>query len=320
MRKIITTICMMICVVFAGKAQQDNNTINTDTVVNVFSDTTDKNINSLMFLNAGKFDFGKSKFGDYAFHLNVFAPNVTDKRWGLNLGIMKINYSQTSDSLDVSKYKTIDRVLISPFDSVKAGNKYLRQLNNYNRTVENTAISYYVQPTFKIVKQPKFGLLGHLHFELLSSAYTVETEISNTYQDTAIMDNALVPYQTTNLFANGLNEKSTNAKRFTNLSFMLGAGFIVYAKPFKGTTIFIQPTLGVAVGYKQPSILDLNSPSNNKLFYLTRIYLQQDITDNLKAIIGFDSRGAFNEGNITNQYAAYVGVNLGLSGLKELFK
>lgn len=286
---------------------------------NIFNDTTDNNQNSIMFLNAGKFDFNESSLKNYVFHFNVFAPSVSPNKWGINLGILKINYTIDKDSLNGNKFNKIENILINPFDTFSVGNKYLKQYNTYVVSLENTSVSYYVQPTFKIVNTRKLGILLNAHFELLANTYKVTSEIKNVKQDTLLMQSKNEVYQANNNFKTDLNSNATIVTKYSNLSFMAGFGATIYARPLKGTCIFVQPTFGWSFDYTQPLTSNTLTAKSTTFSYLTRVYLQQDITDKLKGIIGLDSRGSFNVNSITNSYAAYIGVNLQLGGLKALF-
>ena len=282
----------------------------------------------LTFLNAMNFDFDGSGGSSYVGHLNIFKPDAFRSKGkhklGLNLGIMKINFSR-NDSLNKS-YDYFENVLIHPLDSIKSGMKILRQFNKLTTASKNITWGFYFQPTYSIIYSEKFKLLFHVHTELFIDKWTTNTTISNYQQDSAVItsDNISVLRDSIgilNKFYKSTAELITSSSTSTTLNFTFGLGLTLHVSLWDGASLFIQPTIGWAFDYARPlSINNKNLTYNSTVkenihAHLTRFILKQNLTTNLQAVIGIDVRGKFGR---DPTYAAYIGANIGLSGLKKM--
>lgn len=281
--------------------------------------------NRIMLLNAYNFDFGSTSLkSNYVGHLNFFAPHLgKNSRWGFNSGIMKINYG-LKDSTSTGFTSAPENILLSPFDSIKPGLKYLREINSYKTEKSNVVWSFYVQPTFEILRKSKTKnqrIYLHLHMELLASKWMATTSITNLKRDTSI----LPPNFTASVFRNNLT--STNTYTINSLSGYFGAGFTFDLIPWKDGGFFFQPTLGVTSNAPSLSSVDIatglgpnsfnrESPRTWRGFYLVRANYRHLLSKDATVVIGMDIRGLLPLYN--PQYAAFVGLNLGLDSILSL--
>lgn len=287
------------------------------------------------FINAVSFDFDGSSGSSYVGNLNVFDPkgfwyskkNAETHRWsiGYNLGIMKINFSK-SDSLNTS-YSYFENALMKPLDSIKIGTKFLRQYNKITNVSKNLTWSFYFQPTLAIVYQENFKLLFHLHTELYVDKWTTNTAISNYQQDTSMLDSSNYSVlkdslSLVNKFAKSTDDIITSTSTSAALNFNFGFG-ITLEKSWEGGSLFIQGTVGQAFNYARPESINKKDltytvPEKMNIYaHLTRFRLSQKITTNVQAVVGIDVRGKFGK-NPT--YAAFIGANIGLNGIRALLK
>lgn len=270
----------------------------------------------LMFLNAYNFDFGQTKLNsNYVGHLNLFAPGIINDKWGFNTGMMKIDYGLPYQ--DTATTLLIENVKISPLDELKDGTKYLHQFNDYKSTKRNTSWSFYVQPLYEITnKISTQHIFIHGHIELLSSKFTVSTTTQNVKQDTSIY-NILTP---PSVMRSGFSNTSTYISN--SVSGYFGVGFTFDLHPWDGGKFFFQPTLGIStLGMNYSNISkQYQYVKESNSFYLVRSYYTQDLNKkgNSALIIGIDIRGFLP--TYTPQYAAYVGLNIGLESIINLVK
>ncbi len=281
--------------------------------------------NRIMLLNAYNFDFGSTSLkSNYVGHLNFFAPHLgKNSRWGFNSGIMKINYGQ-KDSTGTGFASAPENVLLSPFDTIKAGLKYLREINSYKTEKSNVVWSFYVQPTFEIIRKSKTKnqrIYFHLHMELLASKWTSTTTIVNLKRDTSILPQNF----STAVFRNNLN--STNTYSVNSLSGYFGAGVTFDLIPWKDGGFFFQPTIGLTSNAPSLSSVDIatglstnsfnkENPRTWRSFYLVRANYRHLLSKDATVNIGMDIRGLLPLYN--PQYAAFVGLNLGLDSILGL--
>lgn len=278
---------------------------------------SEKRAKRLMFLNAYNFDFGATSLSsNYVGNLNLFAPTL-EGRWGFNTGIIKINYGQNDTT--VQERQVIENILLSPFEQISSGGKYLKQLNSYKTTRRNTVWSFYVQPIYKIgensdEKRYQNNIYIHGHVELLAAKWTSKTTITNMKQDTAI-------YTPAPGFVAKSLLSSTSSYSHNALSGYFGAGLTFDLNPWEGGGFFFQPTVGITSNHPQPSSVDINNPvfpTGGKdykeekwhSFYLIRAYYNHKLGENSTVVIGVDIRGLFPL--YEPLYAAYAGVNISL--------
>lgn len=304
--------------------------------------------NRLMLLNAYNFDFGSTSLSsNYVGHLNLFSPslnkihNITsanismkEERWGLgfNTGILKINYNQKDSSNVFQNFR--DNVFISPFDELKDSLKYLKQINNYKVETKNAVWSFYVQPTFEITKASnEQHVYLHGHAELYATKWTSKTSIVNVKQDTGLYT---IANSSGLVLRTRLSEEVSSSSNSISGYFGLGVTFDL--KPWEKGSFFFQPTLGFTTNKPSASSIAIASSirtgatrggassvyaKNWNSFYLVRAYYTHLIAktanrEGSTIIVGMDIRGFFPV--YAPQYAAYIGLNLGLDSVLELIK
>lgn len=283
-----------------------------------------------MFLNAASFYFNGLSGSNYMGHINICSPDLINsikrrKRWilGLNAGIMKIDYSKGGDSINKTFY-SYENILIKPLDSIVTGAKYLNQFNQYITTSKNTAWSFYIQPTLRLLYQAKTKIYFHCHAELLINKWTTNTTVTNIQQDTAIVNpNSNLVYRVINKFATTTSVPFTSTSIATLLSGYFGFGLTFDLKPWEGATVFTQPTFGWTLNYQSPDGSNPNTlqpvyQKSSNIFYLTRIYMKQKLSTTLEAVFGVDIRGKFSFDQPS--YPSYLGLNVSLNGLKTLLQ
>lgn len=271
-----------------------------------------------MFLNAANFDFDRSSDVSYLGHINAFVPDLW-RGVGLNAGIMKINF--TNDST-LTTGKQTSNVLIKPLDPLAEGTKYLRQFNEAEYVTKYIMWSFYLEPFYKIKLSDRLEILPHIHYELQLNKWTTDVTMRNIQTDTLVMNAETINqvYSPNNDFgtASTVNLKST----YSWVSHNVGAGVIFLVKPWSGSKIFAQVVYGVSLHEKKiqsarilPRSFFRNADKLD-LFRLTRIYLQQELVGNLDVVLGLNVQ-KFRTDVVAN-YAPYLGINIGLDGLKKL--
>ncbi len=292
-------------------------------IINAKSKTQSNLINDIIFMNAYNFEFGDTKIQNkYVAQFGLYAPNLTKNKWGFNTGIMHINYAVGDSAANTQSANAIENVQISPLDILTNGSKYLRQFNEYSYQTKFSTWSFYVQPLLQLREsQDKHKIYLHGHLELLASKYTFTTIVNNKLTDTAIFNSA-APVDVRNYISN----KQELNKTF--LSGYFGAGFTFDLNPWPNGRFFIQPTVGI-----NTSSIAFNSvQENNKLtpnkeldifktvnwFYLIRSNYQHKLGEESDLIVGVDIRGRFPL--YAPNYAAYVGVDVGINKLLSIFK
>ncbi|MCM5528346.1 hypothetical protein [Parasegetibacter sp. NRK P23] len=282
------------------------------------------------YLNAFNFDFNNQSNSGYVGHLNVYAPNIEPlfqssfwRKFGMNLGIMKINYSIGGDSLN-SSYAYTDTTKVNPLDPVVPGTPFYRQYNKLQTVSNNVSVSFYFQPTIALVENEHLDVLFHLHSEFFVDSWTTKNTLENIQQveDIITQDNlSLVSarIRDDNPFKASLNETVVTENKVTRLSFYYGAGVTLTAQLWDGGELFVQPTFGKATRYAVPVSANNNAPGDGRdktlTFHLTNFELREKITSNLQLIAGVIVRGRF---GADPTYANYFGMNIGLSGLKKV--
>ncbi|SDH34997.1 hypothetical protein [Chitinophaga filiformis] len=271
-----------------------------------------------MFLNAANFDFDRSSNVSYLGHINAFVPDLW-QGLGLNAGIMKINFS--NDSIQTSSKQT-SNVLIKPLDPLAEGTKYLRQFNESEYVTKYIMWSFYFEPFYKIKLSDRLEILPHLHYELQLNKWTTDVTMRNIQTDTLVMNAETIKqvYSINNDFGSG---STANLKsNYSWVSHNVGVGCIFLVKPWSGSKIFAQLVYGISLHEKKiqsarvlPRSFFRNADKID-LFYLTRIYLQQELVGNLDAVLGLNVQ-KFRTDVVAN-YAPYLGINVGLDGLKKL--
>ena len=307
----------------------------------IFSQESDEDSNKLSknitFLNAANFDFTGKLDVSYLGKLNIFAPSIKDSRWGFNTGIMRIKFSYNDTSN--SRYY-IEHRQISPLDSMKQGDKYLREYNKYTTSRTNTVWSFYIQPMYRLVEfenenaESSFtsGIYLHLHGELLVNKTNVTTNITNQLRDTLTVDTS----------ARGISyfylPTNTLIRDRTFLNGYFGIGLTFNLDPFGNghSRFFFQPTIGWTTNYPNWTSQDITStvvsvvptrgsgvslpesyePLRSKGFYLIRAEFIQNLSKNSQVIVGADIRGLFPTFNPL--YAAYIGLNVNVDALAKL--
>ncbi len=279
------------------------------------------------YLNAVNFDFKESGSASYVGHLNVYQPYLY-KKIGINCGIFKTDFSRQDSSLDGTRDFAAN-VHINPLDSVKVGNRYLRQYNKLSVVSKNVTWSFYLQPLYRVIDRTNFKFYIHGHIEFYVDKWNITSTLTNYQQDTSFItaDNISVlrdSIDNVNAFQKSTTEPVVSKTNSTKVNFNLGIGITIDAKLWDSGNLFVQFTVGKAIDYARPLAINpqtLKSIETNdatykgKIAHLTRIVLTQKLTANMQALIGVDVRGIW--GN-NPTYSTYIGVNLGLAGLKKL--
>lgn len=286
----------------------------------------------LMYLNAYNFDFNSSLKSNYLGHFNVLLPPKKKYSWGVNLGVMKINYNNNFDDDSIF---AMQNVLINPLDSIRPGTKYIKEFNKYKSTYQNTGWSIYIQPMFQINSDINSKIYLHGHIELFINNWSVTTTFTNIQKDTVKID-------ANNTRGGYFYAPSNFISNKTLYNGYFGAGLTFDLCPWETSSLFIQGTIGWTTNFPQsasvadlvnktnaamngPTIIStrggvpysqINSSKKGSIFYLSRVYLKQDISSSSTIIIGADIRGIFPEYNPL--YAVYVGLNLDLTVLAKL--
>lgn len=280
------------------------------------------------YMNAVNFDFDGTNGGSYVGHLNVHKYDAfLSKRkikMGFNCGILKTNFSRQDSLQESTDY--FENVLTHPLDEIKVGNEYLRQYNTKNNVTKNVAWSFYFQPNFSVVYQKNFKLLVHLHGEYFVNRWTTTTTITNYQQATGTFTNENIEEVKKdigyiNKFEKSLTDPVVTSNTITKGNFNFGAGITIDVNLWTGGSMFVQGTVGKAIDYVRPENVDpktlLYTGTQKKTFgaHLARYILTQEITNNMEGIIGVEIRGKFGE---TPTYSSFIGINIGLNGLKKL--
>jgi hypothetical protein len=286
----------------------------------------------LMYLNAYNFDFNSSLKSNYLGHFNVLLPPKKKNSWGVNLGVMKINYNNNFNDDSIF---AIQNVLINPLDSIRPGTKYIKEFNKYKSTYQNTGWSIYIQPMFQINSDINSKIYLHGHIELFINNWSVTTTVTNIQKDTVKLD-------ANNTRGGYFYAPSNFISNKTLYNGYFGGGLTFDLCPWETSSLFIQGSIGWTTNFPQADPVDdlvkktsaamngpiiistrggttysqINSSKKGSIFYLSRVYLKQDISSSSTVIIGADIRGIFPEYNPL--YAVYVGLNLDLTVLAKL--
>jgi hypothetical protein len=328
-RILITSVLLLFAV--KGWGQETNNINNKTSATNTIAKTTDIKkqekpkkqdsteslVSKLMFLNAYNFDFSNKLNSNYVLHLNLFAPDLDKtKRWGFNVGIMRIDYSLSDSLANKSSHQQVDYVRKFSFDRIKPGDIYYRQLNEYNITTKNSSFSVYVQPLFQLTNpEADQKIYLHSHFELYNSKFTTEISVNTIASDSLVYstgDRAVI--------RNGSIDKNIT-QRSSLLTGYFGLGATFY---FKDSTehwaFFAQPTFGVSIAEQRFDISQFGYLDRriSQAFYLVRAYLSHSVQGKTTSIIvGTDIRGFLPR--YSPQWAVYAGINLGVEEVFNLF-
>jgi hypothetical protein len=306
-------------------------------------DKKDSIVENITYLNAANFNFDDNADASYLGKLNIFAPNIGKTPFGFNAGIMRVkfNYNDTSHS----RYY-IENRKIHPLDSIKQGNKYLREYNKYTTTRSNTIWSFYVQPMYRLVTWAKSAktdnglpnslpnaIYLHLHAELLVNKTNVTSTIENLQRDTSLVDTIKPGIA----YFYSPTKSIIDDRTFLNGYFGLGLNFNLDPFGNGNSRFFFQPTIGITTNYPNWASQDISSttvslvpvrgsntivtpvyqPLKSKWFYLVRTEFIQNISDDAQLIIGSDIRGLFPKFNPV--YATYVGVNVNVNAIANIF-
>lgn len=302
----------------------------------------------IMFLNAYNFDFGNTSLAsNYVGHINLFSPSLSKQEtsesrekikmkqerfgWGFNTGILKINYNQKDSSNRFQNYR--ENVFISPFDELKDGTKFLRQINNFKVETKTTVWSFYVQPTFELTKASgSQHIYAHFHSELLAAKWSSTTNIINVQEskDTGVYTQSAYPDI---VIRSRISSEVSNSSN--TLSGYFGVGFTFDLKPWERGSFFFQPTIGYTTNKPGASSTDISNSirlgagvrsgsvfgKTWNSFYLVRAYYTHSIAKTTSdkgatIVLGVDVRGLFPL--YAPQYAAYIGLNVGFDSILDL--
>lgn len=269
-----------------------------------------------MYLNAVNFDFSDKKNG-YVGHFNIYSPSEKQFGFGFNAGILKINYSN-NDSITRNRSNI---VLINPLDELVVGSKYLSQFNEYKTKYSNMTYGIYMQPLFKIssdAKKTKFFINGHL--ELLVSKFDIMTEVNTIQSDTmTITTEEEIPMRALSL----INKKQTSTINSLNGYFGFGLTWDLYFT--ENSSLFFQGTTGYTSDIPRQTYvngtngnIEIDKKKSWRGFYLVRSYYRHKLSSGSELILGTDIRGILPRFN--PNYSLYVGLNLSIEKITDLFK
>ncbi|UWY27336.1 hypothetical protein N4T20_16595 [Flavobacterium sp. TR2] len=285
---------------------------------------------SFMYLNAVDFDFTTNKAG-YTGHFNIYSPPIDSSKWGYNAGVMKINYS-TSDSIMLY---TDEYVKLKPLDKLVVGSKYEARYNEHKIKNKNSSYSIYMQALYAL-RNPSGNatkIFAHAHGELLISNFEISEAINTLQRDTLTITSLdSIP----KILSSQNNKNNTKIKSITGY---FGLGVTFDLKCTERSRLFFQPTIGYTTNYPQPSSVNTDGNAASYYlseikewnpFYLVRSYFRYILStrggagaDGAKAatselILGTDIRGLFPK--FAPYYSVYIGLNLDLAKLVDLFK
>jgi len=277
-----------------------------------------------MFLVAGSFDFDQTVKTGFLGHANIWSPNLIPygKKGmiGINAGIMKIDYAKGGRISDLNRtYYVEQNVLMDPLKN-KPDDHYIKQYNKISYESTNTSWSFYAQPTIRFCHRDKVNLYANLHTELFVNKWNIKAKISNLSVDSTqlIGSGSTIKFEDENKFTNAATVYDSSGVNNT-LNVYLGAGLTAEIAPWQGANVFLQTSLGGIATPNETLTIDTSNGKPlivlyNSFFYLTRCYLEQKISSNVDAILGYDCRGYFGKaGSI--YYACYLGLNISLDGL-----
>jgi len=270
--------------------------------------TTSKN--RLLFLNAANFDFSGTLKVNYVGHINIFAPNLGKTRWAINTGIMKLNYIDR----DTSKHRlTRENVAFRPLHAdIDSGENYLQQFSKYKYEITSTSWSFYVQPMLELTNPDNTDkdicVFLHTHFELLSETWKITTTKTVIDEDTVMFDGG------SNIYIDAYTEPEEHYN-ISRLNGYFGVGVTASILPWKNSSFFLQPTVGLTNFDNFVGLTSNNIPPRALMpsrewcgFYLVRAYYSQRINNAAEIILGTDIRGYFPT-HAPNS-ATYLGLNL----------
>ena len=272
----------------------------------------------IMLLNAYRFNFGPTSSPHYTGHLNLFMPSAefaNSKKWGINTGIMKINYAQ-EDSL-LEERILVEKVMADPLGEMKPGASYFKKESSYRTEKKNSVWSFYLQPLYRITSAHfRNRIWIHGHLELFSSSWMAKTSIRllNQVSDTIRTGESLKEFKTT--------LKETTVQTIHSLHGYFGSGVTLMLFPARHSSFFFQGTIGMTSNRPSPSSTDINAGGFGKQdktwnsFYLVRAYYVHGLSASAQLVTGVDIRGLFPL--YAPLYAAYAGLNLSLSSIGEL--
>ena len=295
----------------------------------------------LTFLNAYNFDFYGKLSSNYVGIFNIYHPgNARGKRgianrflffkvgkegtrkwqWGINAGIMKINYGLGDENPAETFLE--QHVKIRALDSVLPGRKYLRQYNKYSTTITNNTWSFYGQPLILLnpssFDRTESKIYFHTHFELLVTKLKTMTVMTKLEEDTAFF-----PGNVTDRFPIRDRLGDTMTRDDINYNGYFGAGLTFDIKlPHSNSGLFLQVTGGVTTATPGPVNVPRYRNGISAMtwqgFYLVRAAFTQRLSDATKLVVAQDIRGLLPRYNPV--YATYVGLNIKLDELLKLIK
>ncbi len=268
------------------------------------------------YLNGVNFDFNNNNKTNYVGHFNVFFPANDTNDWGLNIGMLKINYI-TRDSIVTTK---IENVLKKPLDVVaQNGDTYNQEYNRYATQTKVSSFSLYVQPMRLIGKKGAANFYIHGHLELLASKFETNTKIK-TLQTKEITISNGIPIPAESDLIRLLPSESTKTVNLDSGYF--GLGTTVDFNVINNCNLFLQGTAGWVLNYADsyPSLdnegnYTIATSEKSQKFYLIRSYFQYNTSKATQVMLGTDIRGNFPKQS--PYYSIYIGLNVGLD---QIFK
>jgi len=309
--------------------------------------------NKIMLLNAFNFDFSSNLSASYLGLFNVYAPRlipckihhpifrkITIDRIGMNAGIQKSKYDNNLDSASAS-YKYLNMLQNSldyyqPADTLRTGAKYTAYYNKYNVTYTNSEMSFFVQFMGRLnftkdhSKTGTAQLYLHLHIELVANDLTQQVSYQHIAADSSRTVSAA--NHPADFYIN--NPDNPVMTRQKVLSSYLGLGLTFTARPFKKDFFMVQGTFGWAINTpdfkelsqftpKKQKETDASGPffylSGWRSFFLVKSTFMHQFNEDSQIVIGFTERVPIT-GQIYTQYAAYVGLNLGIEHIVNTVK
>jgi hypothetical protein len=265
-----------------------------------------------MFMNGFDFQLENIDKLKYVGHFNIYIPVSESKKWGFNVGLLKLN-NLNNDS--IARYQQ-DNVLSNPLDHLVVGSSYNQQYNKYTTKTSVSTYSAYFQVLRKIIFTSDVSLSVHGHAELLISKISSTTTIDTIATRNILIENASQIPLSSDITPYLIKYKSNN---YSSAAGNFGLGVTLDYNFNNQFSLFAQGTAGWSL--EHPS----NASTGNigydgyqkNWFYLFRTYFQYNTsaTANTQLLIGTDFRGILGQVPFNS---IYLGVNLDIENITNL--
>lgn len=309
-----------------GQIKDISSVIESYNSTNVLSKNTNGEMARYMLMSGFNFELNSIDKLKYVGHFNIYVPVKETTQWGINTGLLKVNYKNNDG--DNSFYKT-DYVKVNPLDEIGIGSSYYGQYNKYSTKIDITSYSAYFQVLRKLFKKNNTAISAHFHTELLSTTFTTTATITEIQKDEIKITNQeqLDDYNGSGISLLDYLEKE-KVQKDNLLQGYFGIGPTLDLGLLDNCTLFFQGTAGVAIQHNSShrsngltragNLVESPVISKPKTFYLVRCYFQYYTSKSSQLVVGTDIRGLLP--NQSPFYTIYAGVNLGIDKIADLFK